>query len=68
MRKVSNKIIDKIKLKSYVQELFSENCTVYDNMQKYGRGKQATEDNIIWRMRFECRVTKARIQTHTQSM
>jgi hypothetical protein len=34
------------------------------NVEKYGRGGQATECNIIWRMRFACRITKA---TDTQS-
>jgi hypothetical protein len=28
-------------------------------MEKYGRGRQATDDNIIRRVRFECWITKA---------
>ena len=28
-------------------------------MEKYGRARQATDDNIIRRMRFACRITKA---------
>jgi hypothetical protein len=32
--------------------------------EKYGRAREATNDNIIWRMRFSGRVTEA---TNTQS-
>jgi hypothetical protein len=28
-------------------------------MEKYGTAGQATDDNIIRRMRFSCRITKA---------
>jgi hypothetical protein len=42
-----------------------ENRTVYEIMwKKYGKARQATDDNIIRRMRFACSVTKA---THTHS-
>jgi hypothetical protein len=27
--------------------------------KKYGKARQATNDNIIWRMRFACWITKA---------
>jgi len=37
-------------------------------VEKYGKAGQATDDNIIWRMRFGCRMTKARIQKHTQNI
>jgi hypothetical protein len=33
-------------------------------VEKYGRARQATDDNIIWRMRFACWITNA---THTRS-
>jgi len=39
-----------------------------DNVEKYCRAGQATDDNIIRRMRIACRITKTRIQTHTQNM
>jgi len=38
-------------------------------VEKYGTVRQVTDDSIIIRhknMRFACRVTKARIQAHTQ--
>jgi hypothetical protein len=36
---------------------------LWDNVEKYGTARQATDDNIIRRMRFACLITKARIQT-----
>ena len=33
--------------------------------KKYGGAGEATDDNIIWRMRFACWITKA---THTHSI
>jgi hypothetical protein len=35
---------------------------------KFGTAAEDTDDNIIQRMRFACRITKARVQTHTQNM
>jgi len=35
---------------------------------KYGRARQATDDNIIWRMRWACWINKANIQIYTQNM
>jgi len=34
-------------------------------MGKYGRARQATDD-IIWRMRFACWITKPRIHTRSE--
>ena len=34
-------------------------------MEKYGRARQATDDNRIRRMRYACRITKA-TDTHSQ--
>ena len=34
-------------------------------MEKYGRARQATDDNIIRPMRFVCWIAGARIQMHT---
>jgi hypothetical protein len=36
--------------------------------KKYCTTRHATNDNIIWRMSFQCCITKARIQAHTQIM
>jgi hypothetical protein len=44
----------------YVQYLFSENQPVYEIMgEKYGGAREATDDNIIWCMRFLCWIKKA---------
>jgi hypothetical protein len=32
---------------------------LWDNIEIYGRGKEATDDNITRRMRFTCRIIKA---------
>ena len=38
---------------------FFENRAVYDNVEKYGTGRQATDDNIIRPMRIACWIIKA---------
>ena len=44
---------------------FSENRSVYEIvLEKYGRARQATDDNIIWRMSFACWIPK---DTNTHS-
>jgi hypothetical protein len=35
-----------------------KSCRLWDNVEKYGTARQATDDNIIRRMRFECWITK----------
>jgi hypothetical protein len=35
-----------------------------DNLEKFGTARQATDDNIIRRMRLACRITKA-TDTHS---
>jgi hypothetical protein len=40
-------------------------CRLWDNVEKYGRVRQATDDNIIRRMRCACWINNA---THNQSM
>ena len=44
---------------------FSEMVRLWYDVEKYGRVRQATDDSIIWRVRFACWVTKA---TDTKSM
>jgi hypothetical protein len=43
---------------------FSQFCRLRDSVEKYGRARQATDD-IIWRMRFACWITKA-TDTHSE--
>jgi len=39
-------------------------CRLWDNVEKYGRIRHATDGNIIQRMRFLSRITEAGIKTH----
>jgi hypothetical protein len=63
---LQTKIVEKIKTHDLCSITFSrESCRLWDNVEKYCRTGQATYYNIIRRMRFACRITKARTQTHT---
>jgi len=44
---------------------FHESSTIFNNVEIYGIARQATDDNIITRMRFACWITTA---TDTQNM
>jgi hypothetical protein len=46
--------------------MFNNSCRLWDNVEKYGIARQATDDNIIRRMRFACWITKA-THTHTHT-
>jgi hypothetical protein len=55
------------KIETYIScsKTFSENRAVYERMWgKYGRARQATDDNTILLKRFACRITKA-ADTHS---
>ena len=50
-----------------------KSCRWWRNVGKYCRPGHATDDNIIWHMRFACWITKATLththtHTHTQNM
>jgi hypothetical protein len=45
-------------------KLFRKPCHSWNNVEKYGTGRQATDINVVWRMRFAFRVTKA-TDTHS---
>jgi hypothetical protein len=65
MRNVPDKIVEKIKTHILCSKTFSrKSFHLWDNVEKYGRARQFTDDNIIRRMRFACWITKA---THTHS-
>jgi hypothetical protein len=40
-------------------------CCLWDNVEKYGTARQATDDNIIWHMCIACWITKA-TNTHSK--
>ena len=47
--------------------VFRKSSRLWDNVEKYGRARQATDDTIIRRMRFACWMIKA-TDTHTQNI
>jgi hypothetical protein len=59
-------LVEKIKTRILCSvNFFSENGAVYEYVEKYGTARQATDDNIIQRMRFACWITKA-TDTHSE--
>jgi hypothetical protein len=44
----------------------NENLAVYEI--KYGRARQVTNDDVIWRMRLAYWITEYYIQAHDQNM
>ena len=38
---------------------FRKSCPLWDKEEKYGTARQATDDNIVWRIRFACRINKS---------
>jgi hypothetical protein len=66
MRNVSDEIVDKIKTHVLCSvSCFRKSCRLWDNVEKYGKSGQSTDDNIIRRMRLACRITKA-TDTHSE--
>jgi hypothetical protein len=60
--------VEKTKTHFSFNNFFSENRAVYEiNVKKYVRTRQATEGNMIRRMRFARWVTKA-TDTHTHNI
>jgi hypothetical protein len=65
MRNISEKVVELIKTNIlYSVMFFRKSCLLQDNVEKYGRVRQATDDNIIGRMRFACWINKA-TDTHS---
>jgi hypothetical protein len=60
------RVIEKIKTFIVSSITFSrKSCRLWDNVEKYGTARQATDDNIIRRMRFACWISKA-TDTHSE--
>jgi hypothetical protein len=60
------KVVEKFKTHIlYSIRVFWKFCCLWNNVEKYSRAEQATDDNIIRRMRFACWITKA-TDTHSQ--
>jgi len=54
-------VVENIKVRTLHSIIYSENHAV----EKYGRAKQATDENVTQRMRFICWMTKA-TDTHSE--
>jgi hypothetical protein len=66
MRNVSGKFAEEIKTHVLCPTTLSrKSCSLWHNVEKYGTAGQATDDNIIQRMRFACWITKA-TDTHSE--
>jgi hypothetical protein len=60
VRSVSARLVEKIKkhILCWVT-FFLQSCRLWDNVERYGGARQATDDNILRRMRIKCSMTKA---------
>jgi hypothetical protein len=59
LRSVSEKkFVDKFNTHILCSITFREPCHLWHNVGEFGRGKQATDDDVIWRMRIACWLTK----------
>jgi hypothetical protein len=61
MKNLLPKTVEKIKTNTLCSiTSFRKSCHLWDNVQKYGTARQATADNIIWRIHIVvCWKTKA---------
>jgi hypothetical protein len=58
--KIQTKVVEKIKTHILCSITFSrKSFRLWDNVEKYGRARQTTDDNITRRMRFACCITNA---------
>jgi hypothetical protein len=65
MRNTPDKFIEKIKTQILCSiNVFRKSCLLINDMKNYGTARKVTYDNIIGRMRFACRITKA-AETHS---
>jgi len=55
MRNFLDKVAEKIKTHTSLRK----SCRLRGNVEKYGRDRQATDDNILWCMGFACPIAKA---------
>jgi len=67
MGNVSCKVVGKIETTQIVHPITfcCKSCRLWDNVEKYGRSRQATSDNIKRRIRYACWINKA-TETHSK--
>jgi len=61
------KFVEKIKTHNFCVEYYfpQKSYLLWDNVEKYGTSRQATDGNITWRMRIACWITKV-TDTHSE--
>ena len=60
MRMFQTTVVEKIKTHILCSvTFFWKSCCLWDNVEKYGRARQATNDTTMWPMLFPCWITKA---------
>ena len=65
MINISGKVVQKIKTRILCSKTFPENRAIYEIMwEKYGRARQATDDNVVGYLHFTCWIIKA-TDTHS---
>ena len=69
MWNVSHKSCKEIKQIHFIFNnfFFRQSCRFWDNVGKYGTARHATDDNIIWWIRFACLITKW-LQMHIRNI
>ena len=66
-RNMSQTVLQKItKHFTFNKRFFRKRCSSCVNMDECGGAGQTTDDNISRHKRFQCRINKTRIQTHSQ--
>ena len=58
------KVVEKIKTHILYSMTFWKSCRLWDNVEKYGGAREATDYYMIEHMRFACRISKAK--THSK--
>jgi hypothetical protein len=53
------KVVEKVKTHVLCYKTaFRKSSYLWGNVEKYGKAREATKDNAIWRMRFACWISK----------
>jgi len=64
MRNISDQLVEKMKNHFLCSTTFlRKSWRLWDNVEKCGTARQATNDNTTWRVRFACWITWS--QKHT---
>jgi hypothetical protein len=57
MKNISDKFVEKMKAHFMFNNFFSESLVLYQiepDVERYDTARQATDNNLIWLMRFAC--------------